>query len=45
MKNKEKLKTKTEWLRRNGPRAIVREGTPGGRSETTWDMICETGRF
>ena len=25
-------------------RAIVREGSPGGRSETTGDRICETGR-
>jgi len=25
--------------------AKVREGSPGGRSETMGDTICETGRF
>jgi len=43
-KIKEKLKQKpssseeTVW-------AIVREGSPGRRSETTEDMICETNKF
>jgi len=45
-KNKEKLK-KIGYLRRNGvgKRAIVHEGSLGGRSEITGDRICETGRF
>jgi len=28
LRNKEKLKTETKWLRRNGP-GIVHEGSPG----------------
>jgi len=43
-KVKEKLKTKTDLIRRNGA-IIVREGSPGGRSETTGGRICETGMF
>jgi len=34
-KNKEKLKTKTEYNSEETVRAIVHEGSPGGRSETT----------
>jgi len=41
-KIKEKLKTKTDSLRRNG---AGREGSPGRRSGTMRDRICETGRF
>ena len=48
-KNKEKIKTKTDYLRENG-RAIVHGGSPGGRSETrpTGGEVgfnCETGSF
>jgi len=25
--------------------SLVREGSPGGRSETMWGRICETGRL
>ena len=42
-KNKEKLKKK-QISREETVRAKVREGSPG-RSETTEDRICETGRF
>jgi len=42
--NKEKLKTNTEWLGRNGL-GKSHEGSSVGRSETTWGSICDTGRF
>ena len=48
-RNEKIRKTKNKYRVRSSPeetvRAKVREGSPGGRSETIGGRICETSRF